>query len=95
MAHKITITQTTRTTTAVEVPADLAKEFAEVYDALAPLSSFNKANVDFDDAAEARLYTRQGKAWAESHGLTFKRYDTRANPVRVSFRIYKPEEKSE
>jgi hypothetical protein len=90
MGRKITITATSGIA-ATEVTEEDATEFAEVYETLERLPSGNQANVDFDTKAEANAYVRVGKAWAEREELVFARKGpVKANPTRVSFRIYAP-----
>lgn len=76
---------------AVEVPAEVAQDLKDTYEALANLPTNNKAVVDFPDKAAANLFVRQGKAWATDNELTFARKGSvKENPTRVEFRIYKP-----
>lgn len=96
---------------ATEVPDDAAEDFAEAYETLAKLPVNRQVTVDFTDspkvgnetqaqadAREARLWVRQGKAWAAAQDppLTFVRKgDVKGNPTRVAFRIYLPKPKTE
>jgi hypothetical protein len=81
---------------ATHVPEDVATDLQATYEALAKLPNNRVAVVDFGEAKEARLFCKQGRAWAEStivdgQPLTFsRRGDVKANPRRVSFRIYRP-----
>ena len=99
---------------ATEVPEDAAADFAEAYAVLAKLPVNRQVSVTFTgtirepketqeeaDARAARLWVKQGKAWAASQivtredgsktPLTFARKgDVKALPARVSFRIYAP-----
>jgi hypothetical protein len=115
---------------ATEVPADVAADLTEAYNALKDLPVNRMVVVDFTadgydgpakvdgktvtDAQKAaymaRKFVRQGKAWAAAQAvtvditdddgtktgerksaLTFARKgDIKANPARVSFRIYVP-----
>lgn len=90
MPLNITITQSSGPTT-IDVPEDVAHDLQTVYEALKELPVNNMANVDFDDAKAARLFVKQGKAWAEQQGLQFARRGVvKDNPKRVSFRVYDP-----
>jgi hypothetical protein len=90
---EITITPTSGVTL-VEVPEDIAKDFQETYEALRTMPVNNMANVDFpeadytatekltaaDQAAKAaRLYVRQGKAWAASQEVVIPITDDDGN----------------
>ena len=90
----------------VDVPEDVAASFLEDYEALANLPVTRQIQADFkaedfpdkdgkpskDNAAKAaRLYARQGRSWAEDNGLKFVRKgDIKAQPTRVTYRIYAP-----
>ena len=83
---------------ATVVPEDIAAELQEAYDALAKLPVTRQITVDFPDEAAARLFVKQGKAWAAAQDppLTFfRRGDVKGNPTRVSFRIFIPRAKGE
>lgn len=100
MSLNITIVESERNTGPrnVDVPADVAQDLKEVYEALAKLPSNRKATVDFTEAetdeenvAAARLFVRQASAWATENELTFARKGSaKENPTRVEFRLYKP-----
>lgn len=80
---------------ATEVPEDVAADLTEAYNALKNLPVNRQVSVTFADAKAARLFVRQGKAWAaaQTPALTFARKgDVKALPARVSFRIYVPRE---
>lgn len=90
MALNVVIAKTSGPTT-VEVPEEVAQVLQETYEALKELPVNNAANVDFDTAQEARLFVRQGQAWAEEKELKFQRRgNVKENPTRVTFRIYLP-----
>lgn len=90
----------------VDVPDDVAAIFLEDYEALSKLPVTRQIQADFkaedypdkdgkpskDNATKAaRLYTRQGRAWAEANNLKFARKgDIKSNPTRVTYRIYAP-----
>lgn len=94
MALDISIVATSGTST-TEVPEDVATDLAEVYETLKDLPSTRAAVVDFKDAVSARLFVKQGKAWAEARGLSFQRRGPVAdNPERVTFRIVVPRQAS-
>jgi hypothetical protein len=85
-----TVTETT------PVPDEVAKELAEAYAALKELPNSRQVSVDFATAKEARLFVRQGQAWAKAQTpvLSFsRRGDVKALPTRVQFRIYVPRPK--
>ena len=104
---QITIAKTS-VVSAADVPEEVAKDLQDTYDALASMPVTNQANVDFlpegvtpADASEdeiaaaakaARLFVKQGKAWAAAQGedIVFsRRGDVKSNPTRVSFRVYR------
>src|SRR5437879_614345 len=85
-----------------EVPDDVASDLQDVYDALKELPVNQLAETpEFADVKAARLFVRQGKAWAsrqqvagpdgELNTLVFsRRGEVKANPKVVQFRIYRP-----
>lgn len=78
---------------ATEIPDDVATDLEEAYEVLTKLPVTRRIAVDFPTPAEARLFVRQGKAWAlaQDPPLTFVRKgDVKGLPTRVSFRIYLP-----
>lgn len=84
---------------ATEVPEDIAADLAEAYAALKDLPVNRAVDVDFDDAKAARVFVKQGKAWAvgqkgpNGRSLTFSRKgDIKGYPKRVTFRIYEVRE---
>jgi hypothetical protein len=112
MALDMTVTVTSGVE-ATEVPDDIAADLTEAYEALSELPVNRMVNVDFGDVNEtdadkikanakaARVFVKQGKAWAAAHvdaegnaaPLTFVRKgDIKGMPGRVSFRIYVPRE---
>lgn len=89
MGLNMTLTTTQRST--AEVSEEYAETFEEAYETLKELPSNKQLNVDFDDKKKARAFVVQGNAWAAENGLKFARKgDIKANPTRVSFRIYEP-----
>ena len=102
MAINMKIVQTSGPRT-VEVPEDIATDLAAAYEALKDLPVNRMVTTDpFEDAKAARLFVRQGKAWAatqtgpNSRPLVFVRKgDVKGNPVVVSFRIYEARESAE
>jgi hypothetical protein len=87
---------TTSGVSATEVPADVAADLAQAYERLAELPVNRAVAVDFSDAKAARLFVKQGKAWAATQGLTFARKgDIKGLPNRVTFRIYVPRNSDE
>jgi|SRR5215469_15723418 len=92
MPLNITITKTSGPTT-VDIPEDVAADLQETYNLLKDMPVNNAASVDFDDEKAARLFVRQGTAWAEANGLRFQRRGVvKDNPKNVLFRVYKPKE---
>jgi hypothetical protein len=87
------IVEITSGVSVTEVPDDVAADLLEAYTALASLPVNRQVTVDFDTIPEAKLFARQGRAWAESQEtpLKFERKgDPVTKPTRVSFRIYVP-----
>lgn len=87
------VVEVTSGVVATEVPEDIAADLLEAYETLAKLPVNRQISVDFPTAKDARAFVKQGKAWAaaQTPALTFVRKgDIKANPTRVSFRIYVP-----
>lgn len=80
----------------VTVPEDVSKELQEAYELLKGLPVNRALSTDpFADATAARLFVKQGRAWAESQTgpndrqLVFARKgDIKGQPNVVTFRIY-------
>jgi len=89
MGHNITIHPTSGVGV-TEVSEETAAEFREVFERLAGMPSGNAASVDFDTRAEANIYVREGKKWAEDNGLVYVRKPLNGNPLRVTYRLYVP-----
>ena len=87
----------------VEVPEDIATDLAAAYDALKELPVNRMVTTDpFPNAKDAKLFCRQGKAWAATQTgpsgrpLVFARKgNIKENPLVVSFRIYEARETTE
>jgi hypothetical protein len=92
MALNMTVV-TTSGVSVTEVPEDIAKDLEEAYETLSALQVNRAITVDFPDAKAARLFVKQGKAWAAAHDpvLVFsRRGDVKTMPERVTFRVYTP-----
>jgi hypothetical protein len=90
MALSMSIVQTSGGKT-VEVPEEIAAELSEAYQALQDLPNNRAVVADFETPEAARLFTRQGYAWATENNLAFVRKgDIKGQPARVTFRIYAP-----
>lgn len=95
MALNITISATSGTAV-TEVPEDVASDLRATYDALKDLPNTRVATAEFDTPQLARLFVRQGTAWAAANNLEFVRkavpgYEKISDmPNHVSFRIYVP-----
>ena len=84
----------------VEIPEDVAADLSAAYDALKDLPVNRQVTTDpFASESDARLFARQGKAWAQTQTgpngrpLVFVRKgDIKGNPTVVSFRIYEVRE---
>lgn len=97
MALDMTITVTSGVE-ATDVPDDIAADLAEAYEALAKLPVNRMVNVDFGSPTEtdadqikanakaARVFVKQGKAWAASQEVTVNVTDDEGNVIgtRVS-----------
>ena len=102
MAINMQIAQTSGPRT-VEVPEDIAADLSAAYDALKVLPVNRMVVTDpFESADDARLFVRQGKAWAATQTgpndrpLVFARKgNVKENPLVVSFRIYEARETAE
>jgi len=88
----------------IPVPEDVAKDLADVYEALSKLPVTRVANVDFETKEAVSLFMRQAKAWCATHKdaegnaapLTFTRKgDAKGNPLRLTFRVYVPMDMSD
>lgn len=81
------------TTGGVDVPDDVAADFAEVASLLETLPSNRAATVEFGTPEEARYFVRQARTWGDLNGYVFKRRNKAADePTTVVFRLYKPKQ---
>ena len=86
---EISIVQTSGVGADVDIPAELAAELHQTYEALKDLPVNRAAVVDFDTKAEATVFVRQCEKFAKDKGIGFRRtVPGKERPTRVSFRLY-------